>query len=117
MPLEEAVRGRYRVKSGPEGTQLIPPAAIVPMPAIIIALDPAGLPKTADQSVVKSRYPRTSTLKAPKRYVDQVEQTRSALMPRPETTKVQPTKNSRVTTMSGVLLRTPNSRSSTVSTA
>ncbi|CAM5252129.1 hypothetical protein STANM309S_01056 [Streptomyces tanashiensis] len=43
------------MKSGPEGTQLMPPAAIVPMPATIIAVEPAGLSKTADQSVFATR--------------------------------------------------------------
>ncbi|CAM5637471.1 hypothetical protein STENM223S_06701 [Streptomyces tendae] len=55
IPFEEAVRGRYRVKSGADGIQLTPPAAIRPTPVIIAATVPAGRSKTADQSVSTTR--------------------------------------------------------------
>lgn len=64
-----------------------------------------------------TRWISTSTLNAPNRYADHLLHTRSALMPSPETRKVHATKSSSVTTISGVLLRTPKSRSSTDSIA
>ncbi|MFB7131363.1 hypothetical protein ACFCZY_06790 [Streptomyces sp. NPDC056237] len=81
------MRGGWRAKSGPAGTQLIPPPTSVPIPLITIAVDPAGLSRTSCRSVLLIGWISTMALKQAKRCIDRMRQARTARIPGPDIRK------------------------------
>ncbi len=105
------------MKSGADGIQLTPPAAIMPMPVITAAVEPALWSITFDQSVFATRTAQDQH----REDAEEIRRVRvapcTAVMPSPEIAKVATTNAGSVTMSSTLFALMPNRMSRMVSIA